>query len=71
MWDSRQKQRIVANMARPEFSFALNAQTSRWEVMYWPLGGTEVLVRDYATRGEAMEHVAYANSQRPKLPSSS
>ena len=59
---------MVANMARPEFSVALNAHTSRWEVMYWPSGGTEVVVRDYATRGEAMEHVAYANSQRPKPP---
>ena len=61
---------MVANMARPEFSFALNAQTSRWDVMYWPRGGTEVVVRDYATRGEAMEHVAYANSQDPKPPNS-
>jgi len=55
-------------MARPEFSFVLNAQTSRWEVMYWPLGGTEVVVRDYPTRTEAAEHVAYANS--PRRPSS-
>jgi len=41
------------NMARPEFSFTLNAQTSRWEVMYWPSGGTEVVIRDYATEREA------------------
>jgi len=61
----------IASMAHLEFSFALNEQTSRWEVMYWPSGGTEVVVRDYGTRGEAMGHVAYANSARPKPPRSS
>lgn len=62
------KTRIVEGMARPEFSFALNERTSRWEVMYWPPGGTEIVVRDYPSRTEAAEHVAYANS--PRRPSS-
>jgi hypothetical protein len=51
-------------MANPEFRYALNTQTGRWEVMYWPANGVEAVVRDYASRGEAVEHVAYANSQR-------
>jgi len=58
-------------MARPEFSVALNAQTSRWEVLYWPPGGTEVVIRDYATQDEAMAHIAYANGRRTTPQASS
>jgi len=48
-------------MAAPEFRYRFNADTDRWEVIQRRPGGKDAIIRDYATAGEAVEHVARAN----------
>ena len=48
-------------MAAPEFRYRFNADTDRWEVIQRRPGGKDAVIRDYATAGEAVEHVARAN----------
>ena len=45
----------------PRISLQINADTDRWEVIQRRPGGKDAVVRDYATAGEAVEHVARAN----------
>jgi len=53
-------------MAAPEFRYRFNADTDRWEVIQRPPGGRDAVIQDYATAGEAMEHVARANDMSGK-----
>ena len=48
-------------MAAPEFRYRFNADTDRWGVIQRRPGGKDAIIWDYATAGEAMEHVARAN----------
>src|SRR5947209_3754616 len=61
---------IVCGMPDREFRYMHNVQTGRWDVIWHQPDGTETVVREYASSSEAIQHVAYANGQRPKSPRS-
>jgi len=59
-------------MALAELRYRFNVDTSRWEVVQRSPGGVDAVIQDYATSGEAVEHVGRAKDDllgKPEMPS--